>query len=116
MLAKSTVCLLAFVVAIGTAAISHRVHVLTPAVCHRRSRARRGDVVSLWLSASGLAGDVSPVSGGLAKQKHVVGKHPVAPLNNALEGMCEGERQKVTIFWGGSLAFQYIVELAKVGE
>ena len=65
----------------------------------------------LLLAASGLSKQDAPFSDGFAEQQHVIGKHPVAPLNKALVGMCEGEQRKVSMFWDGELGMQYIVEL-----
>ncbi len=105
---------LAVGVAIAGSKISHRVHVMRPVVCARGARARRGDEVILSLAASGLASEAVPESDGFAEQRHVVGKHPVAPLNKALAGMCKGEQRKVTVFWDGEPGVQYIVELREI--
>jgi len=91
--------LLATVVA--GAKVTHRVHVLRPGACSRSARARRGDDMVLSLAAFGVEPHGASVSDGLAEQRHVVGKHPIVPLNNALVGMCEGERRKLSVFWDG---------------
>jgi len=47
-------------------------------------------------------------------QQHIIGKHPVGPLNKALVGMCAGERRKVSVFWDGELGVQYMVDMLSV--
>jgi len=103
-----------FQIASAKAKISHRVHVVRPVTCAPAERARRGDEVVLSLAAMNSASVAMEASEGMAEQQHVVGKHPVTPLNKALVGMCVGERRKVSVFWDGNPGVQYVVDLRDI--
>ena len=66
------------------------------------------------MAASGVAEEAVQLPNEFAEQKHVIGKLPVAPLNKAMVGMCEGEQRKVSVFWDGEPGMQYIVELQEI--
>ena len=100
--------------ACGGNVISHRVHVLRPASCARNARVRRGDDVSMRLSALRVGGKEFVMSNGYAEQRHVVGKHPVPPINKAVIGMCKGEQRQVSVYWDGDLGAQYFIELVDI--
>ena len=104
----------ALIFADGASVISHRVHVLRPARCARTARVRRGHDVSMRLSAWRAGGEELAMSNGFAEQRHVVGKHPIPPIDKALVGMCKGEQRQVSVYWDGEPGVQYFVELVDI--
>ncbi len=66
--------------------------------CSKHEKVRKGDEVTILLSASVLtaAGDFHE-SESPSEQKFIVGRHNIPPINSGIVGMCLGDKRLVTI-------------------
>mmetsp|Transcript_92696 Transcript_92696/g.202893 ORF Transcript_92696/g.202893 Transcript_92696/m.202893 type:complete len:223 (-) Transcript_92696:86-754(-) len=76
----------------------HSVKKLQKTNCPKSDRVRRGDEVTIKLSASVTTamGDTYS-SEGAAEKQFIVGRHEIVPLNQGVVGMCAGDVRRVRI-------------------
>eukprot|EP00403_Amphidinium_massartii_P029507 CAMPEP_0178404514 /NCGR_PEP_ID=MMETSP0689_2-20121128/17925_1 /TAXON_ID=160604 /ORGANISM="Amphidinium massartii, Strain CS-259" /LENGTH=139 /DNA_ID=CAMNT_0020025505 /DNA_START=128 /DNA_END=547 /DNA_ORIENTATION=+ len=104
----------------GWGKITHQVEKLNKVPCAKEDRVRRGQFITVLLSADGLATDLQTgeetekKSGGIAVKDFIVGEHNVPAINKAAVGMCPGESRRVNVFFGSHSAMSYYMELKQI--
>uniref|UniRef100_A0A7S0A7X6 PPIase FKBP-type domain-containing protein n=1 Tax=Pyrodinium bahamense TaxID=73915 RepID=A0A7S0A7X6_9DINO len=65
--------------------------------CDEKERVKRGDKVTIQMSANANTNQETFSSEGAAEKEFVVGRHEIEPINKGVIGMCVGESRRIRV-------------------